>query len=105
MIIPFAFFIQSLDMISFSILDKHLAISFFLGIAIGPMFSDILIRDFIKCKKRAIERIEPKKYQLAPETKMWQGFFPNPLKILTGNKNFSRQLLLLFHHLLLFLVL
>ena len=85
MIIPFAFFIQSLDMISFSILDKHLTISFFLGIAIGPMFSDILIATSSSAK-RAIEKSEPKKYQLAPETKVWQGFFPNPLKILTGEQ-------------------
>lgn len=87
MIIPFAFFIKSLDMISFSILDKHLAISFFLGIAIGPMFSDILIATSSSAK-RAIEKSEPKKYQLAPETKMWQGFFPNPLKILSGEQKF-----------------
>ena len=85
MIIPFAFFIQSLDMISFSILDKHLTISFFLGIAIGPMFSDILIATSSSAK-RAIERSEPKKYQLAPDTKVWQGFFPNPLKILSGEQ-------------------
>jgi putative tricarboxylic transport membrane protein len=85
MIIPFAFFIKSLDMISFSILDKHLAISFFLGIAIGPMFSDILIATSSSAK-RAIEKSEPKKYQLAPETKMWKGFFPNPLKILSGEQ-------------------
>jgi putative tricarboxylic transport membrane protein len=87
MIIPFAFFIKSLDMISFSILDKHLAISFFLGIAIGPMFSDILIATSSSAK-RAIEKSEPKKYQLAPETKMWKGFFPNPLKILSGEQKF-----------------
>ena len=85
MIIPFAFFIQGLDMISFSILDKHLTISFFLGIAIGPMFSGILIATSSSAK-RAIEKSEPKKYQLAPETKIWQGFFPNPLKILTGEQ-------------------
>ncbi len=85
MIIPFAFFIQSLDMISFSILDKHLTISFFLGIAIGPMFSDILIATSSSAK-RAIEKSEPKKYQLAPDTKVWQGFFPNPLKILSGEQ-------------------
>ena len=85
MIIPFAFFIQSLDMISFSILDKHLTISFFLGIAIGPMFSDILIATSSSAKQ-AIEKSEPKKYQLAPDTKVWQGFFPNPLKILSGEQ-------------------
>lgn len=86
MIIPFAFLIKSLDMFSFSLLDKHLTITFFLGIAIGPMFSDILIATSSSAK-RAIERDKPKVYNLAPETKIWKGFFPNPLKILSGEQS------------------
>ncbi|MDM5228001.1 tripartite tricarboxylate transporter permease [Cytobacillus sp. NJ13] len=87
MILPFAFFIKSLNLISFSILDKNLAISFFLGIAIGPMFSDILIATSSSAR-RSIERDKAKEYHLAPETKSWKGYFPNPLKILTGRQKF-----------------
>ncbi|MGE7836152.1 tripartite tricarboxylate transporter permease [Viridibacillus arvi] len=85
MIIPFAFFIKSLDILSFSILDKHLSITFFLGIAIGPMFSDILIATSSSARK-VILRDKPKEYHLAPETKSWKGYFPNPFKILTGRQ-------------------
>ncbi|WP_339249357.1 tripartite tricarboxylate transporter permease [Sporosarcina sp. FSL W8-0480] len=87
MIIPFAFFIKSLDLMSFTLLDKHLSISFFLGIAVGPMFSDILFATSASAK-RSIERSKPKEYHLAPETKAWKGYFPNPLKILSGRQKF-----------------
>lgn len=82
LIIPFAFFIQALNIISFEVLDKHLAISFFLGIAIGPMFSDILIALSNSARKN-VTRTKPQEYNLAPEIKSWTGYFPNPLRILT----------------------
>ncbi|MDM5206026.1 tripartite tricarboxylate transporter permease [Cytobacillus kochii] len=82
MIIPLAFFIKSLDVLSFSILDKHLIISFFLGIAIGPMFTDILFA-LSGNARQTIQRDRPKEYHLAPDNKSWAGFFPNPFKILT----------------------
>lgn len=82
MIIPLAFFIKSLDVLSFSILDKHLTISFFLGIAIGPMFNDILFA-LSGNARQTIQRDRPKEYHLAPDNKSWAGFFPNPFKILT----------------------
>lgn len=84
-IIPFAFFIKSLDTLSFSILEKHLSITFFLGIAIGPMFSNILVAAS-PAARNAIVRNKPNEYNLAPETKSWKGYFPNPFKILTGRQ-------------------
>lgn len=84
-IIPFAFFIKSLDTLSFSILDKHLSITFFLGIAIGPMFSNILAAASTVARKEIV-RNKPNTYNLAPETKSWKGYFPNPFKILTGKQ-------------------
>ncbi|MCM3359491.1 tripartite tricarboxylate transporter permease [Psychrobacillus sp. FSL W7-1457] len=85
LIIPFAFFIKSLDTLSFSILDKHLSITFFLGIAIGPMLSDILIAASSSARKSVL-RNKANEYHLAPETKSWKGYFPNPFKILTGRQ-------------------
>ena len=82
MIIPLAFFIKGLDTFSFSILEKHLSISFFLGIAIGPMFSDLLIA-LSSSARHTLEKPKPKEYHLAPETKAWSGYFPNPFRILT----------------------
>jgi len=83
LIIPFGLFIQGLNGVAMSVLHKGLAISFFLGIAIGPMFSDILIA-LSKSARKSVVRNEPKDYHLAPEIKSWTGYFPNPLKILTG---------------------
>ena len=83
LIIPFAFLIQGLNLLSFEVLGKNLAISFFLGIAIGPMFSDILIALSSSARKEVV-RNEPQKYNLAPEMKSWSGYFPNPLRILTS---------------------
>lgn len=82
LIIPFGLFIQSLNLLSLEVLDKKLAISFFLGIAIGPMFSDILIA-LSSTARKSIIRNHPQEYNLAPEIKSWAGYFPNPLKILT----------------------
>lgn len=83
LIIPFAFLIQGLNLVSFEVLDKNLSISFFLGIAIGPMFSDILIA-LSSTARKSVTRAEPQDYNLAPEIKSWSGYFPNPFRILTG---------------------
>lgn len=82
MIIPFAFFIKSLDTFSFQAVDKHLSISFFLGIAIGPMFFDLLLSLSASGRKSLLRRA-PKEYHLAPEMNAWKGFFPNPFRVLT----------------------
>ncbi|CAM3459183.1 tripartite tricarboxylate transporter permease [Brevibacillus invocatus] len=85
MIIPFAFFIKSLDQFSFQIVEKHLSISFFLGIAIGPMFYDLLL-SMSSSARGGLIRSSPKEYHLAPEVRAWKGFFPNPFRVLTGRQ-------------------
>lgn len=85
MIIPFAFFIKSIDMFSFSVVEKHLSTSFFLGIAIGPMLSDILF-SLSPAARKGMVRSSAKEYHLAPETKSWRGYFPNPFRVLTGRQ-------------------
>jgi hypothetical protein len=85
MIIPFAFFIKSIDTFSFSVVEKHLSTSFFLGIAIGPMLSDILF-SLSPSARKALVRSKAKEYHLAPETKSWRGYFPNPFRVLTGRQ-------------------
>jgi putative tricarboxylic transport membrane protein len=82
LIIPIAFFIKSVDLFTFTVLNKHLSISFFLGIAIGPMLYDMLL-SVSSSARSGILRSKPKEYNLAPEVKTWKGFFPNPFSILT----------------------
>ncbi|BAC14704.1 tripartite tricarboxylate transporter permease [Oceanobacillus iheyensis] len=82
LIIPLALVIQGLNLISTTILETSLSISFFLGIAIGPMLTDILLA-LSRSARPMITRHEKNEYKLAPEKKSWSGYFPNPFKVLT----------------------
>lgn len=82
LILPMAMLYQGLDAISFLNLDKHLSISFFLGIAIGPMLVDLLIASS-KSARSDVVKHEMNSYNLAPDKKAWAGYFPNPFKVLT----------------------
>ncbi|RDW18803.1 hypothetical protein CWR48_09845 [Oceanobacillus arenosus] len=82
LILPVALIFQGLGLISSTILDKSLSISFFLGIAIGPMLVDLLLATS-KSARPTVERKEMNEYKLAPEKKSWSGYFPNPFKVLT----------------------
>ncbi len=82
LIVPLALVIQGLNLASMTILDKNLTISFFLGIAIGPMLTDILLATSNSARP-LIQRKKMNEYKLAPEQKSWAGYFPNPFKVLT----------------------
>ncbi|GIO24178.1 tripartite tricarboxylate transporter permease [Oceanobacillus sp. J11TS1] len=86
LIIPFALVVQGLNLVSTTILGSGLSTSFFLGIAIGPMFTDILLASS-KSGRLMIQRHEPNEYKLAPEKKSWSGYFPNPFKVLTKKQS------------------
>ncbi|MFD1414375.1 tripartite tricarboxylate transporter permease [Oceanobacillus jeddahense] len=88
LIIPLALVIQGLNLVSTSILGTGLSISFFLGIAIGPMFTDILLASS-QSGRLMIQRHQPNEYKLAPEKKSWSGYFPNPFKVLTKKQTVS----------------
>lgn len=79
---PFAFLVQALNKVATASLGKGLFISFFLGIAIGPLFADLLtVLSPVSRVHQLRER--PREFWLAPELKRWTGFFVNPLRILT----------------------
>ncbi|WP_405096705.1 tripartite tricarboxylate transporter permease [Oceanobacillus sp. FSL H7-0719] len=82
LIVPLALVIQGLNLVSTTILGSSLSISFFLGIAIGPMLTDILLATSNSARP-LITRTKPNEYKLAPEQKSWSGYFPNPFKVLT----------------------
>lgn len=82
LIVPLALMIQGLNLVSTSILGNGLSISFFLGIAIGPMLTDLLLATS-RSARPIIERTKKNEYKLAPEQKSWSGYFPNPFKVLT----------------------
>jgi putative tricarboxylic transport membrane protein len=84
-LIPFAILLQGLNKFAVAGAGKGLFISFFLGIAIGPMFAD-LITVLSPVARHRLLRTVPREFWLAPELKMWEGYFPNPIKILSGGQ-------------------
>jgi putative tricarboxylic transport membrane protein len=58
-----------------------LSISYFLGIAIGPLVADLF--SVISPAARArMKRDAVRTFSLAPDVKGWSGYFPNPFKVL-----------------------
>lgn len=84
-LIPFAFLIQGLNKMAIAALGKGVFISIFLGIAIGPMFAD-LVTLLSPISRHLLTRSQPREFWLAPELKSWKGYFPNPLAILSGEQ-------------------
>ncbi|MED7947642.1 tripartite tricarboxylate transporter permease [Streptomyces sp. BE20] len=79
---PFTLVIAALSRFAKDVLDKPLSISFFLGIAIGPLVIDLLIAAS-RSGRGALPRSAGKEFSLAPEAVAPPGWFPNPFKVLT----------------------
>jgi len=84
-LLPFAFFVQALNKMAIAGVGHGLFISFFLGIAIGPLFADLLTV-LSPISRNNLTEDKPREFWLAPELKMWKGYFPNPFKVLTSNQ-------------------
>ncbi len=81
-LVPFAVFVQGLSHFAAAGGHKGLFICFFLGIAIGPLFADLLTV-LSPPSRHHLLRDSPREFWLAPEMKMWKGYFPNPFHVLT----------------------
>ena len=84
-LIPFAFFITGLNKMAIAGLGKGVFISIFLGIAIGPLFSDI-VTILSPISRSHLQRKDRREFWLAPELKTWSGYFPNPMKVLNRDQ-------------------
>ncbi|MEJ2206118.1 MAG: tripartite tricarboxylate transporter permease [Gemmatimonadota bacterium] len=88
--LPYGVAMQGLNRMALSGSGHGLTISFMLGMALGPMFIDVLTalspvsRDRLKIDK-------PREIWLAPEVKLWSGSIPKPWSVLT-----ARQLVYVF---------
>ncbi|SDI23514.1 Tripartite tricarboxylate transporter TctA family protein [Pseudomonas delhiensis] len=58
-----------------------LAVSYFLGIAVGPLIVSLFAL-LAPAERQRMRRSEPRTFVLAPDVKGWDGYFPNPLKVL-----------------------
>ncbi len=80
-LVPMVLLIAALQAFVTPLHGSALSISFFLGIAIGPLVADLfsiaspVARDSMRQHAR-------RTFFLAPDVKNWDGYFPNPLKVL-----------------------
>ncbi|MBN3724710.1 tripartite tricarboxylate transporter permease [Burkholderia sp. Ac-20379] len=80
LLIPFVMLIVALQTLTGKYGVK-LSVSYFLGIAIGPLIAD-LFGILSPPARRAMRRDRLATFSLAPDLKGWRGWFPNPLRIL-----------------------
>jgi len=80
LLIPFVLLIIGLQ----SVTGKYgvkLSVSYFLGIAIGPLIAD-LFSILSPGYRVSMRRDQVKTCSVAPDVKGWSGYFPNPLRVL-----------------------
>ncbi|MGF6573507.1 putative tricarboxylic transport membrane protein [Paraburkholderia sp. GAS333] len=58
-----------------------LSVSYFLGIAIGPLVAD-LFSILSPAERNRMRRPHVSTFSLAPDLKAWRGYFPNPFRVL-----------------------
>ncbi len=79
-LVPFVVLVLALKSLTKSY-DVSLNISYFLGIAVGPLIADLFLVLGASGRKD-MARKEPATVWLAPEIKGWNGYFPNPFRML-----------------------
>lgn len=80
LLIPFVVVIIALQSLTAKY-EVKLSISYFLGIAIGPLIADLFTVISPAGRQRML-RDKLRQFNLAPDVKGWSGYFPNPLKVL-----------------------
>ncbi|UUC92027.1 tripartite tricarboxylate transporter permease [Comamonas sp. C11] len=80
LLVPFVMVILALQALTAKY-DTKLSISYFLGIAIGPLVAD-LFTVMAPAGRKSMLRDKVRQFNLAPDVKGWSGYFPNPLKVL-----------------------
>ncbi len=79
-LVPFVLLIVALQAAT-ARFGVKLSISYFLGIAIGPLIADLFAL-LSPLEKERMARNAPRRFSLAPDVKGWTGYFPNPFKVL-----------------------
>ena len=78
---PFVLLVVGINSFVTSQLGHGLSISFFLGIATGPLIADLFLA-MSPTGRKTLERSGPSEFALAPDVRTWSGRMPNPLKVL-----------------------
>lgn len=80
-LIPFVLIVVGLQGWATGVLGKGLSISFFLGIAIGPLIADLVLASS-PVGRKLLKRDAPRTFELAADVRTWKGRAPNPLRVL-----------------------
>ncbi|CAG9269761.1 Tripartite tricarboxylate transporter TctA family protein [Paraburkholderia unamae] len=80
LLVPFVMLIVGLQALT-GHYGVKLGVSYFLGIAIGPLIADVFSL-LAPAERRRMRRPRASTFVLAPDVKQWSGYFPNPLKVL-----------------------
>ncbi|WP_321893111.1 tripartite tricarboxylate transporter permease [Paraburkholderia tropica] len=80
LLVPFVLLILGLQALT-GRYGVKLSVSYFLGIAIGPLVADLFLI-LAPAGRTQMRRTGPAEFSLAPDVKGWSGYFPNPLKVL-----------------------
>ncbi|GLU50238.1 tripartite tricarboxylate transporter permease [Nocardiopsis ansamitocini] len=80
-LVPFVLLIVGLQTFVSQTTGGSLSISFFLGIATGPLIAD-LFTALSPAGRTTLRRDSRRSFDLAPDTRTWTGRVPNPLKVL-----------------------
>lgn len=80
-LVPMVLVIAALQAFVTPLHGSALSISFFLGIAIGPLVAD-LFGIASPVAREGMRQHARRTFFLAPDVKGWKGYFPNPLKVL-----------------------
>ncbi|SAK51641.1 membrane protein [Caballeronia calidae] len=84
LLVPFVLVIVGLQALTGKYGVK-LSVSYFLGIAIGPLIAD-LFSILSPADRARMRRERVRTFSLAPDVKGWSGYFPNPMKVLDGQQ-------------------
>jgi hypothetical protein len=79
-LVPFTLMIVALQGFT-ATYNVKLGVSYFLGIAIGPLVAE-LISALSPIEAKRMNRSEIRQTTLAPDVKGWGGYFPNPFRVL-----------------------
>ncbi|MFC4138599.1 MULTISPECIES: tripartite tricarboxylate transporter permease [unclassified Microbacterium] len=80
-LIPFVLIVVGLQTFATGVLGKGLSISFFLGIAIGPLIADLVLASS-PAGRASMRREAPRTFELAADVRTWKGRMPNPIGVL-----------------------
>jgi len=84
--VPYGLAMQALNGVAISAnRGQGLTITFMLGMALGPMFVDVLSA-LSPVSRQRLRADGPREIWLAPEAKIWTGRIPSPWSVLTGRQ-------------------